>query len=85
MSRSRHQTHGMRCSKKSLRNPRPDRNRKHKPYGLHRTRYIYEILVKKHHWSLDSQEYADTASVQNKAMARREGKKIINEQLNENI
>ena len=41
MSRSFHQSHPGRINKKAKR-PRPERNRKHKPYGMKKTGYPVE-------------------------------------------
>lgn len=56
------------------------RNRKHKPYGLHSTKYSYEVF-KKLGWSPDVEEKSAMGDISNKAAARKEGKKIIQQQL----
>jgi hypothetical protein len=77
MSRSRHQHHRVRGKGKY---PRIDRNRKHKPYGLHKNKYSYEVF-KKLGWDPDTNERSAMGDIQNKAKAHREGKKEIEEQL----
>ena len=83
MSRSNNQSHPI-ARNKNARRPRPDRKRKHKPYGFHTTKYskFYEAF-KKNKWSLDCQEYWDSSNVSNKTKGRREGKKEIERQINE--
>ena len=80
MSRSKHQSHKVRRKGK---HPLIGRNRKHKPYGLHKTKYVYDVF-KKLGWLPDSEEKGAIGDCQNKARARREGKKTIQQQIMEN-
>lgn len=77
MSRSYHQRHGV---KRKGQHPNYDRNRKHKPYGIHKTKWNVDVF-KKFHWTPDTQEKGELGDVQNKAAARREGKITIKKQL----
>lgn len=82
MSRSYHQHHPAHVGKRA-RKPRPERARKHKPYGYKTSRYENWLkdMLKKYSWFLDSQERWQASDVQNKSMARREGKEEIERQL----
>ena len=82
MSRSKHQSHGAHVGTRAS-TPRPERNRKHKPYGLTRTRFDYSFF-KKMGWLLDSVERWKCSNISNKAKGRREGKIEIERQLEEN-
>jgi hypothetical protein len=79
MSRSRHQSHRIRGKGK---HPLIGRNRKHKPYGMCKTKYIYEVF-KKLGWSPDTSERSDMGDCQNKGKARMESKKILRQQIEE--
>lgn len=84
MSRSYNQFHEAHVGKRN-RKPRPERKRKHNPYGYKKTRYeeFLKQMRNKHGWGLDSKERWQASDVQNKAMARREGKQEIERQLND--
>lgn len=82
MSRSRHQSHPI-ARGKNARNPRPNRNRKHKPFGFHKSSFNYLETFKKKGWSLDCQERWECTNISNKSKGRREGKEEIKRQLNE--
>lgn len=82
MSRSYHQSHQAHVGKKARR-PRPERNRKHKPYGLHTTSFNKEVSEKMG-WILDTQERWESSDISNKAKARQEAKKQIEKELEDN-
>ena len=82
MSRSKHQSHPI-SRGKTARNPRFDRKRKHKPYGLHKSSFTYLEIFRKRGWGLDSQEKWECTNISSKAKGRREGKDEIKRQLNE--
>ncbi len=63
-------------------NPRPDRNRKHKPYGFHSSKYDYKDF-KRNGWSPDCEEMRAMGEVSSKAKGRRSGKLEIDKQLDE--
>lgn len=79
MSRSKKQYHQAHVGKKARR-PRPERKRKHKPYGLHKSQYSWEF-AKKMGWTLDTQERWACSNISSKAKGRREGKDEIEKQL----
>ena len=79
MSRSYHQSHPAHVGKRARR-PRPERKRKHQPYGIHRNRYDYEWF-KKQGWGLDSDERWECSNIATKAKARREGREEIEREL----
>lgn len=81
MSRTLNETHPAHVGKRSRR-PKPERKRKHRPYGLHRVRYSYEWFKEKG-WALDTDERWKCSDVGSKAKGRREGKKEINRQMND--
>lgn len=81
MSRSFHQSHPAHVGKKARR-PRPERKRKHRPYGLHSSKFNKEFAEKKG-WLLDTQERWESSDISNKAKARREGKEDIQKELEE--
>lgn len=72
----------MRKTKQQKLNPSPNRHRKHKPYGFHKTDYNYEAM-KKLGWSLDSEEMSRSSDISSRAKGRREGKEEIEKQLEE--
>ena len=72
----------MRKTKQQKLNPSPNRHRKHRPYGFHKTDYNYDTM-KKLGWSLDSNEMSKASDVSSRAKGRREGKEEIEKQLKE--
>ena len=72
----------MRKTKQQKLNPSPNRHRKHRPYGFHKTGYDYDTM-KKLGWSLDSDEMSKASDVSSRAKGRREGKEEIEKQLEE--
>ena len=81
MSRSKHQSHPI-ARGKNARRPKPNRKRKHRPLGLHSSKYNFETF-KSLGWGLDSAEKWACSDISNKSKGRQEGKKEIERQLNE--